>query len=131
MKVLIIKTNNTVKAMQILAEWNNEISFSDLRKLVSSRAEMVYAPKISRLAFLYVMYVEKDGNVHPLNNVATLLSGNPDSPIYGDVIMVRTSHLGAGAKTFALEDEEITKIVERASKLLGKKVDILRDASKR
>jgi len=129
MKVLIIKTNDTVKAVRIMAQWNNEITFSDLRKLVSSHAEIIYAAKISRLAFIYVLFVEKDANVRPVNMIATLLSGNTERPILGDVVLVRTGHLGAGAKMFALEDDEIAKIGERISKLLGKKVVISDDTS--
>ena len=124
MKVLIIKTDNTVKAVQVFAQWNNEISFADIRKLVSSRANMIYVSKISRLAYLYVLYVEKDTKDHPINIVATLLASTTEHPIKGDVVLVRTEHLGSGAKIFALEDEEITKIADRISKIIGKKVEL-------
>ena len=122
MKILIIKADNTLKAVQVFAQGNNEISFTEIKKLVSARANTIYVPKISRLAYLYVLYVEQDTKDHPVNIIATLLASTTEHPIKGDVVLARTNHLGAGAKIFALEDDEIAKIAEKISKIVGTKV---------
>lgn len=124
MKILVVKTNETVKAVQILAKKDNEITFADLRKLVSSNSEMLYTPRISRLAYLYVMFVDKDSKVPQFNKLATLLTGDSSRPVMGDAVLIRTNHLGSGAKMFALENDEAAGLVERMSKLLGKKLEM-------
>jgi len=118
MKVLIIKTNGSIASVQVFAQKNNEISYNDIRKLVTSNADMLYAPKISRLAYLYVLFVEK-GTDHQVNPVATFLAGG-ETLIKGDAVLVRTNHLGGGAKIIALEDAEITKIAEYVEKVRKK-----------
>jgi len=112
MKVLIIKTNDVVTPVQIFAQGNNEISSADLRKLVSSNAEMLYARKISRLAYLYVLFVEKGDKVHSINKIATMLTGDHENPVRGDAVLARTNHLGSGQKILALEPSEVQKVTE-------------------
>ena len=127
MKVLLVKTNDTVSAVQIFTQRNNEVSMDDIRKLVPRRADMLYLPKISRLAFLYVMFVEKDIHDRPINKLASSLVDEGTGAITGDVVIARTNHLGFGAKLFALEDSEIQNILDRLSKLAKTKVELIKE----
>ena len=126
MKVLIVKTDNSVKATQIFTHTKNEVQWADIKKLLTSNAEPIYLSRISRLAFLYTMYAEKGPSERPLNKIATLLLGEADRVIRGDVVITRTDHLGFGAKILALEDNEVEKIVEKMSKLAGGKIEVLK-----
>ena len=126
MKVLTVKTDNSVKATQIFTQRNNEVQWADIRKLMSSNVEPLYLRKISRLAYLYIMYAEKTAQDRPLNRIATLLLGDPERAVRGDAVITRTDHLGSGAKILALEDDEVQKIIEKMSILAGGKIEILK-----
>lgn len=126
MKVLMVKTDNSVRATQIFTQKSNEVQWADIKKLLTNNAEPVYLNRISRLAYLYIMYAEKGSSERPLNKIATLLLGEADRVIRGDVVITRTDHLGFGSKILALEDDEVEKIVEKMSKLVGGKIEILK-----
>jgi len=129
MKVLVIKTDNTVHAVKVNTQWNNEISFADIRKHISSRPNILYVPSISRLAYVYVLFVEKDRKDRPVNIIATILSDSMGRPVRGNAILARSEHMGDGAtKTFALDDDEITKIVGYMSKNIDKKIVLAQGA---
>ena len=124
MKVLLVKTNNTVRAVQIFTQGKNEVPWADLRKLMPGNPESIYLNRISRLAFLYLMFVDKHAAERPLNKFATLLLSDPTSAVHGDVVITRTDHLGSGSKLLALEDHEIDSILERLSKYSKTKVTL-------
>lgn len=126
MKVLLVKTDDSVKATQIFTQRSNEVQWADIRKLLSSNVEPLYLNRISRLAYLYIMYAEKSAPDRPLNKIATLLLGDAERAIRGDAVITRTDHLGYGSKILALEDHEVQNIIERMSKLMGGKITILK-----
>jgi hypothetical protein len=129
MKVLHIKTDGRVKAVRFITGRDNELTPDDIKKLMPSRAGIVLAAKISRLAYLYVMFVEKDAASQqlPTNILATRLTNEDAGLIRGDVILARTNHFGSGSKYFTLEDNEISGILERMSKLYGSEIELLSD----
>ena len=124
MKVIVIKANNNVKAVPVFTQKSNEIQWADIRKLLAQNVESLYLNRISRLAFLYLMFAEKGGKDRPVNKLATILLNDPAKLIYGDVVITRTDHLGTGSKIIALDDEEIKKIVERISYYSGVTVEL-------
>jgi hypothetical protein len=117
MKVLLLTANNRLKATQMFAHKNNEINTSDIKKLISGNVEIIFASKVSRLAYLYIMFVGRSTEGRLLNPMASLLAGDDVGPIRGDVVIARTNHLGAGAKTYALDDDEVKSMTERLSKV--------------
>jgi len=129
MKVLLVKASNRVKAVPVSAQKNNEVAATDINKLLAGRTDVVLAAKISRLACLYIMFVEKGGaGKLPINIIASAVASAETGPVRGDAVIVRTSHFGAGAKYFALEDDEIQSIVDHMTKLLKAKVVLSHDA---
>jgi len=119
MKVLYIKPDGRVKAVRVMAQYDNEVTQADIKKLMPNRFGVVLAQKISRLAFLYVLFVERDSVTLklPVNMVATKLTNEDTGLLRGDVILVRTNHFGSGAKYFALEDAEVKTDMDDNSKL--------------
>ena len=128
MRVLVVKTNNVVRAVQIITQGYNEVPWADLRKLMPYDIEPLYINRISRLAFLYLMFVEK-GYAHserPINKLATQLINDPSAIIRGDVVIARTDHLGDHSKILALEEEEIQTIAAKLSKVSGAQIEVAR-----
>ena len=126
MKVMIVKTNNTVRGVEIITKGYNEVTWADLKKLTTGNIDTVYLDRISRLAYLYVMYVDKSTPDRPLNKLATLLLNDPTKVVRGDVIVTRIEHLGAGAKILALENDEIDKIAKKLSTYSGSPIQVLK-----
>jgi len=126
MKVLSIKASGKVSTIKIMTQRDNEVALDDIKKLMTSRIGMVLANKISRLAYLYIMFVEKDAQTKqlPTNMAATVLLNDDVGLVRGDVILVRTNHFGSGAKFFTLDDSEIKAIVEKMSTLYGSKIEL-------
>jgi len=128
MKVLSIKADGRVKAVRIMAQYDNEVTQADIKKLMPSRTGVILATKISRLAFLYVLFVERDAanKKLPANMVASMLLNEDAGLIRGDVVLARTNHFGSGSKYYALDDAEINGIIERMSQLYGDKINLER-----
>ena len=124
MNVISLKTNNTIKSVHVFTQRGNELEMSDIKKMIPNRIDVLYPGRISRLAYIYVMFAEKDAVSRPVNKVASALLDNERS-VRGDVVIARTNHLGHNAKIFALEDNEIPDIVDRISKLFGSKVELV------
>ena len=126
MKLLVIKTNNTVKAVEIYTKISNEIQWTDIRKLLSHHVESLYLNRISRLAYLYLMFVEKGAVELPINKLATKLINDPTKIIHGNAVITRTDHLGTGSKILAMDDNEIKKIIEHMSHYYGHNVELIK-----
>jgi len=124
MKVLMVETSNIVRAVPVITEKYNEVPLNNLKKLMPGRVEPLYINRISRLAFLYLMYVQRTSAERPVNNLATLLMNDPEKVIRGDVVITRTNHLGAGAKILILEDDEIKRIVDFMSRISGIRIEV-------
>ena len=123
MKVLFIRTNDTVSARQIFAHSQNELHMTDIKKLLSPSIETLYPTRISRLAYLYIMFADKEDKKRPVNKIASALVSKGTHEVRGDVVLARTNHAGSGAKIFALDDQEIEKVLERISLAVGHKVE--------
>jgi len=120
MKVLVLKTDERVTASQIAAQRHNEIQITDIKRLIPGALAFYFPAKISRLAYLYIMFAEKDADHRPVNRIASALLQEEDAGVIrGDVVIARTDHLGIGAKFFSMEDDEIQNVVERMTKILG------------
>jgi len=124
MKVLAIKSNNQITSMDIYTQKSSEITANDMKRWISGSIEIVYATKISRLAYLYIMFVEKDAKHRPVNRLASLLLNEGEGVVRGDAIIARTDKFATTAKTFALDEDEAKDIVERISKLAKSKLGL-------
>ena len=124
MNVLTLKTSGRLKATQIYAQKNNEIYPSDIKKLLSNNIDTVYATKISRLAYLYIMFVEKNAAGRPVNQIASQLVNEDEGIIRGDAVIARTNHFGTNSKIFTLEDSEAKDVAERISKIAKTKIEV-------
>ena len=131
MKVLILKSNGTVTTSRILSGKDDEISQNDVKKFLSNNIDIVVAAKISRLARIYVMFIEKDAAGRSVNHLATAIASVEAGVVRGDAIIARTSHLGGGAKTYVLDDDEIQDVLGRISKLTKTKLALTGDAKGR
>ena len=124
MKILYIRTNDTISARQIFAQRENELNMADIKKLLSDKIETRVPTKISRLAYIYIMFADKEGAKRPVNKIATALVSKDTYDVRGDVVLARTNHFGVGAKIYALDDQEIEKVLERIFLVLGRKVEV-------
>ena len=128
MKVLILKANNTISTSRILSGKDDEISSKDVKKFLSNEITTVVAAKISRLARIYVMFVEKEASKRPVNNFASAIASIETGIVRGDAIIARTNHLGHGAKTYVMDDDEIQEVLALISKLTKTKLGVAADA---
>ena len=124
MNVISLKTDNTIRSVQVFAQMGNELDMSDIRRMIPNRLEILYPTRISRLAYIYIMFAEKEAMNRPINKVASAILEN-ERFIRGDVVIARTNHLGHGAKIFALDDDEIPQVVDRISRLFGTRLTLL------
>ena len=95
-----------------------------MTRWLSGSIDIVYAIKISRLAYLYVMFVEKDSERRPVNKIASLLVNDGEGVVRGDAIIARADKFAASAKTFALEDDEAKDIFERIARIAKVKLGL-------
>ena len=125
MKVMLIKADGSISMAKMFTIRQNEISLEDIRKMIHRGMDTIFLNKISKLASIYIMFVERGAGDRPINRIATSLVDESHRPVRGDVVITRTGHIGIGAKIFALENPEIDTLLERVSKIYGTPVKVV------